>query len=45
VELQRAQAELIKKHGVPGLGGCLPMLLNIPMFFALNIVILCWVYI
>jgi YidC/Oxa1 family membrane protein insertase len=36
VELQRAQAELIKKHGVPGLGGCLPMLLNIPMFFALN---------
>lgn len=35
-ELQLAQAELIKKHGMPGVGGCLPMLLNIPMFFALN---------
>jgi len=34
--LKHAQGELIKKHGMPGLGGCLPMLLNIPMFFALN---------
>jgi YidC/Oxa1 family membrane protein insertase len=34
--LQQAQAELIKKHGMPGIGGCLPMLLNIPVLFGLN---------
>lgn len=35
-ELDKARAELIAKHGVPGLVGCLPMLLNIPLFIALN---------
>jgi len=34
--LQRAQAEYIRKNGMPGLGACLPMLLNIPLFFGLN---------
>lgn len=34
--LQRAQAEHIKKHGMPGLAGCLPMLLNLPLFLGLN---------
>jgi YidC/Oxa1 family membrane protein insertase len=32
----REQAELIKNHGVPGLGSCLPMLLQLPLFFALS---------
>lgn len=35
--LQREQAELIKKHGIPGMGGCLPMLIiQVPLFFALQ---------
>ena len=34
--LDRERAELIKKHGMPGLTGCLPLFLNIPMFIALN---------
>lgn len=34
--LDQATAELINKHGFPMLSGCLPMLLNIPVFFALN---------
>lgn len=34
--LDRERAELIRKHGMPGISGCLPMLLNIPMFIALN---------
>ena len=33
---ERAMAELINKQGVPMLTGCLPMLLNIPVFFSLN---------
>jgi len=33
--LAREQSELIKKHGMPGLGGCLPLLLQIPVFIAL----------
>ncbi len=34
--LMRERAELIKKHGMPGLGGCLPILMQIPIFFALS---------
>jgi YidC/Oxa1 family membrane protein insertase len=33
---EQAMAELINKQGVPMLSGCLPMLLNIPVFIALN---------
>lgn len=34
--LAQERAELIKKHGMPGMSGCLPLLLQIPVFFALN---------
>lgn len=34
--LAQERAELIKKHGMPGLSGCLPLLIQIPVFFALN---------
>lgn len=34
--LAQAKAELIRKHGMPGLGGCLPLLLQIPIMFALS---------
>lgn len=34
--LNRVKADLVRKHGVPGLGGCLPLLLQIPIFFALS---------
>ncbi len=34
--LDQATAELISKHGLPMITGCLPMLINIPMFWALN---------
>jgi len=34
--LARERAELIRKNGMPGLGGCLPLLLQIPIFFALS---------
>jgi len=37
--LARERAELIKKHGMPGLGGCLPLLLQLPLFFALTAVL------
>lgn len=30
------KGELIKKHGMPGLSGCLPVLLQIPIFLALS---------
>lgn len=33
---KQEQAELISKHGLPGLAGCLPNLLQMPIFFALN---------
>jgi YidC/Oxa1 family membrane protein insertase len=33
--MQAEIMELYKKHGVSPLGGCLPMLIQIPMFFAL----------
>jgi YidC/Oxa1 family membrane protein insertase len=35
VRLAEEKTELIKKHGMPGLSGCLPLLLQIPIFFAL----------
>ena len=34
--LDKATAELIQKHGLPIFSGCLPLLLNIPVFIALN---------
>ncbi len=34
--LARERAELINKHGMPGVGGCLPKLLQLPIFFALS---------
>jgi len=34
--LAQERTELLKKHGMPGLGGCLPLLLQIPMFIALS---------
>lgn len=34
--LQQEQAELIRKHGMPGAGGCLPLLVQVPVFFALQ---------
>jgi YidC/Oxa1 family membrane protein insertase len=33
---KQEQAELIAKYGLPGLTGCLPLLLQLPIFFALN---------
>ena len=37
--LDQAQAELMQKQGASMLSGCLPMLLNIPVFIALNAVL------
>lgn len=34
--LARERTELINKYGVPGVGGCLPKLLQLPIFFALS---------
>lgn len=34
--LARERTELIAKHGMPGLGSCLPKLLQLPIFFALS---------
>ncbi|MDR3550153.1 MAG: membrane protein insertase YidC [Candidatus Babeliales bacterium] len=34
--LAHERGELIKKHGMPGLSGCLPLLLQLPIFFALS---------
>lgn len=33
--LAQAREELIRKHGLPGMGGCLPLLLQIPFFVGL----------
>ncbi len=33
---KQEQAELISKHGLPGLSGCLPLFLQIPIFYALS---------
>ena len=30
------RVELIKKHGMPGLGGCLPLLIQMPLFIAFS---------
>lgn len=37
--LDQQRAELIKKHGVPGLAGCLPLLLTLPILISLNTVL------
>ena len=37
--LAQARAELVKKHGMPGLGGCLPILFQFPLFIALSLVV------
>jgi len=37
--LEQKRAELIKKHGVPGLAGCLPLLLTLPVLIGLNTVL------
>lgn len=34
--LARERQEFISKHGLPGMGGCLPKLIQIPIFFALS---------
>lgn len=34
--LAAERAELIRKHGMPGMAGCLPLLLQIPIFIALS---------
>lgn len=34
--LARARADLVQKHGMPGLGGCLPLLLQAPIFYTLS---------
>lgn len=34
--LAREKAELIQKYGMPGLSGCLPLLLQFPIFIALS---------
>lgn len=38
-QLEKERMELIKKHGMPGIGGCLPLLLTLPVFVALNSVL------
>jgi len=37
--LEQKRAELIKKYGVPGVAGCLPMLFSLPILIALNTVL------
>jgi len=37
--LAQERAEFMRKHGIPGAGGCLPMLLQLPIFIALNSVL------
>ena len=34
--MRAAQAELVSKHGMPGLSSCLPMLLQFPIFIGLS---------
>lgn len=34
--LKQEQAQLIAKHGLPGLSGCVPILLQLPIFWALS---------
>lgn len=35
-KLAQERANFIRNHGLPGLGSCLPMLIQMPVFFALN---------
>ncbi|MFI5332473.1 MAG: membrane protein insertase YidC [Candidatus Babeliales bacterium] len=35
-QLNRERAELLRQQGMPGLSGCLPLLLQIPIFIALS---------
>lgn len=35
-QLARERAELIQKHGMPGIGSCLPLVLQLPLFVALS---------
>jgi YidC/Oxa1 family membrane protein insertase len=35
-QLAQERAELIQKYGMPGLGGCFPLLLQLPIFVALS---------
>jgi YidC/Oxa1 family membrane protein insertase len=42
-QMSRATMELYKKEGVNPLGGCLPMLVQIPVFIALYFIALYWV--
>ncbi len=37
--LAQARAELIRKHGMPGMAGCLPLFLQLPIFWALSIIL------
>lgn len=37
--LAQERADVLKKHGMPGLGGCLPLLLQIPIFIALSTIL------
>lgn len=37
--LAQEQAALLQKQGMPGLGGCLPLLIQIPIFFALSAIL------
>jgi YidC/Oxa1 family membrane protein insertase len=37
--LGMARAELVRKHGMPGMAGCLPLLLQLPIFWALSIIL------
>ncbi len=34
--LAQEQTELIRKHGMPGMAGCLPLLLQLPIFYLLS---------
>jgi len=34
--LAQEQSELIRKHGMPGMASCLPMLLQLPIFYVLS---------
>ena len=35
-QLKHERDELVRKHGMPGLAGCLPLLLQLPIFLALQ---------
>ena len=38
--LKRERAEIMRKYGMPGLAGCLPFLIQMPLFFALRAVLI-----